>query len=90
MSAEHLRSLARPALMFGIIAMLAPFALLLVVIEIALPGRGVAAANVALEWVRGLPDTFWTFAGLATLAHQASRSFDKAQARRSPQKETDQ
>lgn len=74
-SLDTLRKAVRPLAQLMIIAMIGPLALAIGLLEALLPGVGVRFANGILAYVRGLPDSFWLFAGGAIGIHSIARSF---------------
>jgi hypothetical protein len=78
MTIQQLRTLVRPLMIMTLIVLIGPVAVASGLVNTIWDGAGERFNAAFIGYLSGLPESFWAFAGLVTLGHQASRSFDKA------------
>jgi hypothetical protein len=70
-----MRGAVRPLMLLILAVLIGPIAIATGMLEAVFPGAGVRFANGFLEYMRGLPDSFWLFAGTSFGIYTAARSF---------------
>lgn len=75
-SLDTLRQATSPIMQLALIVMIAPLAIAIGMVEAFAPGIGVRFANGALTWVKGLPESFWLFAGAAYGLREIKRGYE--------------
>lgn len=78
MTIPQLRALVRPLMIAMLIILIGPVAVASGIVNAIWDGAGERFNAAFIGYIGGLPESFWAFAGLVTLGHQATRSFDKA------------
>lgn len=72
---ETLRNAVRPLMLVMLALIIGPLALITGLLEAFVPGAGLRFASGFMEYMRGLPDSFWAFAGTSYGIYTAARSF---------------